>query len=112
MIAITIPLGAVGLLSLAHLSVLFANFSRRLSVVTKMAAHYRWAYLAAGLFTLAALSQMVRGIATLAPQQALPVLLTPGFALVTFHIPIALGVTIDLAVVWYYWRWILRESVD
>jgi hypothetical protein len=112
MIVITTSLGSVGLLAIVYLSILFANFSRRLSAVTKMPDHYRWFQVACGFIALAAVSQIVRGTAALAPGRALPVLLEPWFALVSFHVPLTIGVTIDLVVVWYYWGWILRERIE
>ena len=108
---ITTPLGPLGLFAILYLGVLFANFSRRLGTVTRMAAYYRWFGAANVFIAIAALSQMVRGVAALTPNQALPSLLSPWFALFTFHIPLAIGVTIDLALVWYYWGWILKEKI-
>jgi hypothetical protein len=112
MIVITTSLGAVGLLAIAYLSLLFANFSRRLSAVTRMAKHYQWFLVATVFILLAALSQAVRSTATLAPELALPILLEPWFSLVSFHIPLAIGTTLDLVLVWYYWGWILKERVQ
>jgi len=112
MIVITTPLGAVGLLAVFYLGSLFATFSRRLGAVTKTANRHRWFRLANGFVSLAAMSQVVRGIAALAPQRAYPVLLEPWFALVSFHIPLVIGVTLDLVLVWYYWGWILNERVE
>jgi hypothetical protein len=112
MIVITTSLGAAGLLAIVYLGVLFANFSRRLGAVTKMNDRHRWFWMASGFVALAALSQIVRGTAALAPQEALPFLLEPWFALVTFHFPLAIGVTLDLVLVWYYWGWILKEKID
>ncbi len=112
MIVITTPLGAMGLLAIVYLGSLFATFSQRLNAVTKMTDYHRWFQVANGFVTLAAMSQVMRGIAALAPQLALPVLLEPWFALVSFHIPLVIGVTLDLVLVWYYWGWILREKIE
>jgi hypothetical protein len=112
MTIITSPLGAVGLLAMAYLSFLFANFSRRLSAVTKMRNHNGWFVAANVLFAVAAMSQIIRSTASLAaPGLAPAALLEPWFSLVSFHIPLAVGVTIDLVLVWYYWGWILKEKV-
>jgi hypothetical protein len=111
MIVITTPLGAVGLLGIAYLSILFANLSRRLRAVTKMADRCRWFYIAAVLLVLAALSQIIRSVAGLAPALSPAILREPWFALLGFHTPLALGVTIDLALVWHYWSWILKEKI-
>ena len=108
---ITTPLGVVGLLAIAYMGFLFANFSRRLSAVTKMANHHRWFPVANGFITLAAMSQVMRSTASLAPNLAPPVLLESWFSMVSFHIPLAIGVSIDLVLVWYYWGWILKEKV-
>lgn len=111
MIVITTPLGAIGLLAIAYLSSLFANFSRRLSAVTKMAKHYHLFLIADVSIVIAALSQIMRSTAALAPDLAPPVLLEPWFSLVTFHIPLVIGVTTDLALIRYYWGWILKEKI-
>ena len=108
---ITTPLGPVGLFSIAYLSLLFGNFSRRLTAVTKMEDHYRWFPLAGLLIGLAAMSQLIRGTAIVA-QSPPQFLCTPLFALLSFHLPLALGVTLDLVLVWYYWAWILREKIE
>jgi|YNPBryantNP2012_1023418.scaffolds.fasta_scaffold01776_5 hypothetical protein len=111
MIVITIPLAAIGLMSLAYVTLLFLDFSRRLNAMTKMKKYYRWFPLAAALILFAALSQIVLSIAKIAPQLAPPVLLKSWFPLVVFHIPLAAGVSIDLVLVWYYWGWIFKEQV-
>lgn len=112
MIVITTPLAGGGLLAVVYLGFLFANFSRRLGAVTKMVTYHRWFQVANGFVALAAISQIVRGTATLAPQLALPFLLEPWFSLVSFHVPLVVGVTLDLVLVLYYWGWIIRERVD
>ena len=111
MIVITTPLGAIGLLAVVYLGFMFANLSRRLSAVRKMADYHRWFQVANGFVALAAMSQIVRGIAVLAPDVAYPILLESWFALVSFYIPLAVGVSLDLVLVWYYWGWILKEKV-
>jgi hypothetical protein len=109
---ITTALAPVGLLAIFYLGGLFASFSRRLGNVTRMRDHHRWFRLANGFVALAATSQVVRGTADVACDVALPFLLAPWFSLVTFHIPLAIGVTFDLVLVWYYWGWILKEQIE
>jgi hypothetical protein len=111
MIVVTTPLGTAALLSLLFLSVLFANLSRRLGAVTKVADHHRWFTVAQVCIGVAGVSQLIRGSAGLAPDLALPFLLKPWFALVSFHMPLAVGVTVCLGLVWYYWGWIVREQI-
>jgi ribose/xylose/arabinose/galactoside ABC-type transport system permease subunit len=108
---ITAPLGSIGLLAMVYLCFLFANFSRRLSAVTKMKDHYRWFSLASGLIAVAAMSQIIRATADLA-QEAPAFLCEPWFAMVSFYIPLAAGVTLALVLVWYYWGWILKEKIE
>jgi len=110
-IVVTTPLGAVGLLAVVSLTLLFADLSRRLCAVTKMPDHHHWFVAASVLIALAAASQVIRGIANLAPDRALPVLLTPWFSLASFHIPLAVGVTLCLVLVCSRWGWILKEKV-
>jgi uncharacterized membrane protein (DUF4010 family) len=112
MIVVTTPIGAAGLLAIAYLGLLFASFSRRLSAVTRMANNDRWFFTASALIVVATMSQVMRSTAALAPDVAPPVLLEPWFSLVSFHIPLVIGVTVDLVLVWYYWGWILREKVQ
>ena len=113
MIVITTPLACVGLLAIAYLGSLFANFSRRLSTVTRMVDRSRWFRLSSGLVALAAASQVIRGTAALAPQDIVPsVLLNPWFPILSFHIPLAIGVVLDLLLVLYYWGWILKERIE
>ena len=111
MTVITAPLGPVGLLAVAYMGILFANFSRRLSTVTKMKNYYRWFVMATILVVVAAASQVMRSTASLAPEKAPRILLEPWFSLISFHIPLAIGVSITMWLVWYYWGWILREEV-
>jgi ribose/xylose/arabinose/galactoside ABC-type transport system permease subunit len=105
------PLGPLGLLAIVYLCLLFSNFSRRLGAVTKMKDHYRWFRLASGLIAVAATSQIIRGTAALA-KEAPAFLCTSVFALLSFYIPLAVGVTLALVLVWYYWGWILKERIE
>ena len=112
MIVITTPLAPMGLLAVVYLSLLFAVLSRRLSAVTKMVGYHHWFSVASGLVAVAAMSQAIRGTAALASRLVFPILLEPWFALLSFYIPLAIGVTIDLVLVWYYWGWILKEKIE
>jgi hypothetical protein len=108
--AITTPLSPLGLLAIVYLCILFANFSRRLSAVTKMKDYYRWFPLASVLVAVAATSQVIRATAGLA-EEAPDFLCQPWFALVSFYVPLTVGVTLALVLVWYYWGWILKEKI-
>lgn len=112
MIVITTPLGSVGLMAMVYLALLFGNLSSRLCAVTKMPNHHRWFVVASLLMIVPSASMVIRSIANLAPDRALPVLLEPWFALATFHVPLAVGVTLCLGFVRHYWGWILKEKVE
>jgi hypothetical protein len=111
-LAITTPLGSVGLVAIMYLGGIFSTLSERLNVVAKRADYHRWFWLGNILIAIAATSQAIRSTAALAPTSALPTLLDPWFALVTFHIPLAVGSTFDLLLVRYYWGWILKENQE
>ena len=112
MLVVTAPLSPIGLVAIAYLSIIFSVLSQRLNAVAKKAKHHRWFSVATVLIIIAAMSQAVRSTAHLAPDRALPFLLKPWFALVTFHVPLALGTTIALLLVWYYWGWIVKETPE
>ena len=105
------PLGPLGLLAIVYLCILFSNFSRRLGAVTKMRDHHHWFRLAGGLIAVATTSQVIRATAALA-KEAPAFLCAPWFALLSFYVPLAVGVTLALVLVWYYWGWILREKIE
>ena len=107
---ITTALGPFGLAAVVYLGIILSTLSERLNAVAKKKDHRHWFGVANGLIAVAAMSQVIRNAAALAPERALPALLAPWFALLTFHIPLALGTTADLVLVWYYWGWILKEK--
>jgi len=109
---ITAPLGPIGLIATIYLGLTFSNLTCRLSAVTKLKYQRGWFTVGTVMLTLALVSQMMRSSATLAPDIAPSVLLEPWFALVTFNIPFALGVTIELVLVWYHWRWTFKEKLS
>ena len=112
MLVVTAPLSPIGLIAIAYLSIIFSVLSQRLNAVAKKAEYHRWFTVATLLIILAAMSQAVRSTAHLAPDRAHPLLLKPWFALVTFHVPLALGASIALLLVWYYWGWIVKETAE
>jgi hypothetical protein len=110
MLAITTPLGSLGLVAIVYLGTILSGLSKRLNAVAKKRDYQRWFWFSNSLIAVAATSQVVRSTAALAPACALPALLEPWFALVTFHVPLAVGATGDLLLVLYYWGWILGEA--
>ncbi len=112
MSVVTTPLAPLGLIAVVYLGIIFSKFSHRLNEVTKRYKYYRWFNVANLLVAIAALSQAVRGTAHLASNVTFPFLLEPWFALVSFYLPLSVGVTLDLVIVWYYWAWIFKENVE
>lgn len=112
MIVISTPLAAVGVFSVVYTGLLFARLSRRLTSVTRRADYSGWYFVGSALVAVAVASQAMHGIAVLAPLQAPPALLSDWFPLVGIHIPLSAGVTIDLALAWHYWKWVLWERAS
>jgi len=110
MYVITSALGPFGLAAIVYMGLILSTLSERLNAVAKKRNYHRWFQLANSLIAIAAMSQVIRNAAALAPQRALPALLEPWFALVTFQVPLALGTSALLLLVWYYWGWILQET--
>jgi hypothetical protein len=110
MYVIAAALGPVGLAAIVDLGLILSTLSERLNAVAKKTDHHRWFKLANSLIAVSVISQVIRTAATLAPERALPALLEPWFALVTFHIPLALGTSALLLLVRYYWGWIMKET--
>jgi hypothetical protein len=108
--AITATLGPFGLAAVVYLGIIFSRLSERLNAVAKKHDYRPWFNVFNGLIALAALSQAIRNAAALAPACAWPMLLEPTFALLTFHVPLTVGATGNLVLVWYYWQWILKEK--
>lgn len=104
------PLGPVVLLVLLFMVDLYLNLSRRLGEVTRMPPYYRRFLLGGAFIALAALVQMLRTSAFLAREPTLAVLLSPGFSLVAFHIPLLIGVLIGVHTAWRYWSWLLIKE--
>ena len=107
---ITTALGPFGLAAIVYLGLILSTLSERLNAVAKKKDYSRWFQPANSLIAMAVMSQVIRNAAMLAPDRALPTLLEPWFALLTFHVPLALGASALLWLVWYYWRWILKET--
>lgn len=105
-ITILSPLGTV---AIAFLFFILARLSKKLGDVTRMPPYYRWFWIGNGFLGIALISQLLRISVTLTKQASYPWLESPLFYLITYHLPMAVGITIGLAVTWRYWRWLLTE---
>jgi lipopolysaccharide export LptBFGC system permease protein LptF len=102
-------LSPVGTISIIFLFFILARLSEKLGAVTRMPAYYRWFGVGIGFLGIALISQLLRITVSLTGQTSYPVLNDPLFYLATYYLPMAIGVTIGLAVTWRYWSWLLTE---
>jgi hypothetical protein len=103
-------LSPVGTVSIMFLFFFLARLSEKLGAVTRMSAHYRWFWVGIGFLGIALISQLLRITVSLTGQTSYLLLNDPLFYLVTYHVPMAIGVTIGLIVTWRYWSWLLTEQ--
>jgi hypothetical protein len=101
------PLGPAGLSALLLALSLYIILSSRLGAVTKMPPYYYW-FLVGGSFTGLALGvSILRSAAYLSHRPEVAFLTSPEFGLFFFHIPLLVGVLINLAAAWRYWSWLV-----
>lgn len=102
-------LSPVGTISIIFLFYILARLSEKLGAVTRMPSHYRWFWVGIGFISVALIAQLLRISVSLTGQTGLSWFSSSLFYLVTYHLPMALGVTIAIFVTWRYWSWLLRE---
>ena len=102
-------LSPLGTISLIVLFFILARLSEKLGAVTKMAPHYRWFWVGQGFLGVALIVQFLRIGVLLTKQASYFWLDTPAFYLFTYHLPMAIGITVSLVVTWRYWSWLLTE---
>ena len=103
-------LGSVGLGSILYALLVLAQFGRKLGAVTKMREVYKLYYVAAFLVAVATIARFLRISVFWAPLEAAPSLLTSAsFYLFLYHVPLAAGLSLGLAISWYYWGWLVKE---
>ena len=102
-------LSPIGTISIMFLLYILARLSEKLGAVTRMPPHYRWFWVGIGFLAIAFLSQLIRITVFLTGQTSYLWLNLPIFYLITYYLPMAVGVTIGIAVTWRYWSWLLTE---
>lgn len=103
-------LGSLGLFSLIYALLILAQFGRKLGAVTKMRSFYKGYYVAACCVGLALVLRLIRASVFWAPPATIPALLnSPAFYLLLYHLPLAIGLSLGLAITWHYWSWLLKE---
>jgi hypothetical protein len=95
--------------ALIFLFYILARLSEKLGAVTKMAPHYRWFWVGLGFLVIALIAQFLRIGVLSTEQDSYLGLEAPVFYLITYHLPMAIGITISLVVTWRYWSWLLSE---
>lgn len=101
-------LGTVGTISLVILFFVLAKLSERFGSVVRMSPLYRYYYLSLFLVLISATVQVlaVRGETV----TSIPAWVTaPWFLLLTYHLPLAIAVSIGIFVTWHYWSWLITE---
>ena len=102
-------LSPLGTISLIFLLFILARLSQKFGAVTKMAPYYRWFWVGLGFMVIALVAQLLRLGVLLTKEVSYLEPDTPAFYLITYHVPMALGLTFSLAATWRYWSWLLTE---
>ncbi|MFQ6014712.1 MAG: hypothetical protein ACE5NP_04640 [Anaerolineae bacterium] len=103
-------LGSAGLASLLYVTQILAKLSQKLGEVTKMKEYFRAYRLSLSLFGTALFTQLLK-TSTLSASHSLPFPLDSDlFYMIFYHIPLAAGATIALAITIKYWGWLLRQE--
>lgn len=109
MAALLTLLSPIGTISTIFLFFILARLSEKLGAVTRMPAHYRWFWVGNGFLGAALISQLLRITISLTGQTGYLLFNDPVFYIITYYLPMAIGVTIGLIVTWRYWSWLLTE---
>lgn len=101
------PLGPVGLIGLLFVLDVYYHLSRRLGEVTRMPPYYRRFLIGSGFVGVAILVQIMRTSAYISRHPEVSLLLSPSFGLLTFHLPLLIGISISVLTAWRYWSWLI-----
>jgi hypothetical protein len=101
--------GSLGLLSLILATWILAQLSKRLGEVTKMPHYYRGFYVGIACLSIAVMTHFLRMSVFLAEELGPSIFHSDVFYLCTYYIPLTIGMTLNLAIAWRYWSWLLRE---
>ena len=101
-------IAAVG--GLIYALLILADLSKRLGDVSKNPPLYRGLHIAAGFLALAGLGRAILPHSLDRPLLTATFLETTTAEALLFLLPLAVGMTISLYVVWYYWGWLIKEG--
>ncbi len=107
---LTTPLGPVSLVAILYATIIYISLSRKLGTVTKMGPYYRGFVVSLAFISLALMTYVMRNSAFLAQKPYTDWLLAPSFGLAFFHVPLFIGVGINVVLIWHYWSWLLYEK--
>jgi hypothetical protein len=109
-------IGTAGLGAVFSVLVILARLTQKWEAVTRSRSLYRLFYVASGLVALAALVRLVRigyleASASVDASPLLAAIVDPHswFYLYLYHIPLAVGMTISIWLIWKNWGWLLCE---
>ncbi|MGC9397919.1 MAG: hypothetical protein ACP5HM_02150 [Anaerolineae bacterium] len=105
---LTSHLALPSIIAVLYIGQMLRIFSKRMGEVTKMKPYYRWFNLGNAFVTLSILGYTLYNNAMLGGGP--PFFTRPFAALLLFHLPLALGVIINLSVTLVYWGWLLGKS--
>ena len=107
--ALTALLGSMGFASVIYMVFILTRLSSRLGEVTGMRPYYQGFHLASICLIVSLMARLLRGSVCLAPERAPQFLSSDVFYLLSYYLPLALGMTISLIVTLRYWEWLLKE---
>lgn len=107
---LTTPLGPVSLVAILYATIIYISLSRKLGTVTKMRPYYRGFLISLAFISLALMTYVMRNSAFLAQETYSEWLLKPSFGLAFFHIPLFIGISLNVVLIWRYWSWLLYEK--
>ena len=102
-------LGTVGLLSIMVLFYVLARLSEKFGAVIKMPPIYRYYYVSLALTAVSYVIHLAVIGFIVPPPGALAWLASPLVLLLTYHLPLAAGVSLALFITWRYWSWLVTE---
>jgi hypothetical protein len=102
--------GTAGLGAVVLVTVVMARLTQRWELVTRSRSFYQLFYVSATLLAVASFFRLVRAVHLVADTGS-PLLSDPRswLYLSLYHTPMAIGMTIGMAVTWRNWGWLLRE---
>ena len=101
-------LGVLAPVAIAVTLVVLGLLSQRLGAVTNTPPYYRWFYVAAVLVSVAAFFELLY-VLSLSVDDGEGLVYAEAFYLLTYSVPMAVGLMISAAVSWRYWGWLLSE---